>query len=271
MMFNEAIETLSIDKLRKLQSERFVALVRYMYSHQPFYKQKWDEHGIDISSIKGIHDIVRFPFTHKDDLRSNYPFGLFAVPHHEISRIHCSSGSTGKPTVVGYTKDDVEIFSEVVARSLYCAGAAPGMKLHNAYGYGLFTGGLGLHYGAEKSGMSVIPVSGGMTERQIMLLQDFKSEMISCTPSYALVLADAIRKIDPELRTIQLKYAVLGAEPWTEAIRREVEEKLHVTATNIYGLSEIIGPGISQEDYEEKNGSHIWEDHFLPEVIDADT
>jgi phenylacetate-CoA ligase len=271
MIYNNRIETMRLPALRKLQSQRFIELIQFMYHHQPFYKKQWQEYGIDIRKIKGIDDIVRFPFTGKDDLRNNYPFGLFAVPESEINRIHCSSGSTGKPTVVGYTKHDLDVFSEVVARSLCCAGAVPGMKLHNAYGYGLFTGGLGLHYGAEKLNMSVIPVSGGMTDRQLLLLKDFKSEMISCTPSYALVLADCISKVDPELKNISLKYAVLGAEPWTEAIRQEVEEKLHVTATNIYGLSEITGPGVSQEDHEEKNGSHIWEDHFFPEVIDAET
>ena len=271
MIYNNGIETMRLPALRKLQSQQFIELVQFMYHHQAFYKNQWDEHGIDIHKIKGIDDIIHFPFTCKDDLRNNYPFGLFAVPQNEINRIHCSSGSTGKPTVVGYTKHDLEVFSEVVARSLCCAGAVPGMKLHNAYGYGLFTGGLGLHYGAEKLNMTVIPVSGGMTDRQLLLLKDFKSEMISCTPSYALVLADCIRKADPELKNISLKYAVLGAEPRTEAIRQEVEEKLQVTATNIYGLSEIIGPGVSQEDYEEKNGSHIWEDHFFPEVVDAET
>lgn len=271
MYFDQTIETLPINALRALQSERFVELVQYMYRNQPFYKNLWDEHGIAVKKIRSIEDIHLFPFTTKEDLRNNYPFGILAVPQEQIARIHCSSGSTGKPTVVAYTKADLGIFSETVARSLCCAGARPGMKLHNAYGYGLFTGGLGLHYGAELMGMSVIPVSGGMTERQIMLLQDFKSEVISCTPSYALVLGDAIRKIDPDLKTINLKFAILGAEPWTEAIRKEVEEKLNVTATNIYGLSEINGPGISQEDHEEKSGSHIWEDHFFPEVIDPQT
>lgn len=271
MYFNERIETLPVNALRKMQSERLVQQLQYMYGNQSFYKKLWNEKNINIKKIKSIHDIHLLPLTTKDDLRKNYPFGLFAAPQQEIIRIHCSSGSTGKPTVVGYTKNDLDIFSETVARSLCCAGAKPGVKLHNAYGYGLFTGGLGLHYGAELLGMSVIPVSGGMTERQIMLLQDFGSEVISCTPSYALVLADTIRKMDPQLKTINLKYAVLGAEPWTEAIRKEVEEKLNVIATNIYGLSEINGPGISQEDFEEKNGSHIWEDHFYPEVIDAET
>jgi phenylacetate-CoA ligase len=242
-----------------------------MYHNQEFYKKLWNESSINIRNVKSIEDVSRFPFTYKDDLHNNYPFGLLAVPQQDILRIHCSSGSTGKPTVVAYTKNDLAIFSEVVARSLCCAGAKPGMKLHNAYGYGLFTGGLGLHYGAELLGMSVIPVSGGMTERQIMLLQDFKSEMICCTPSYALVLADAITKTDPQLKSVNVKFALLGAEPWTEAIRQELEKKLKVTATNIYGLSEIIGPGVSNEDFEEKSGSHIWEDHFYPEVIDIDT
>ncbi|HNP22207.1 MAG TPA: phenylacetate--CoA ligase [Panacibacter sp.] len=271
MYFNERIETMPVNALRKIQSEKLVQQLQYMYRNQPFYKKLWDEKNININKIKSIHDIQLLPLTTKDDLRNNYPFGLFAAPHEDIIRIHCSSGSTGKPTVVGYTKNDLDIFSETVARSLCCAGAKPGMKLHNAYGYGLFTGGLGLHYGAELLGMSVIPVSGGMTERQIMLLQDFGAEIISCTPSYALVLADKIRNEDPRLKKINLKYAVLGAEPWTEAIRKEVEQKLGVIATNIYGLSEICGPGISQEDFEEKNGSHIWEDHFYPEVIDTET
>lgn len=269
--FNTDIETMPLPALRRLQSERLVQLVQYMYRNQPFYKQQWDAHGIDIARVRSIEDITRFPFTTKNDLRNQYPFGFVAVPQQQVARIHCSSGSTGKPTVVAYTRDDLDIFTEVVARSLVCAGAQPGMKLHNAYGYGLFTGGLGLHYGAEHLGMSVIPVSGGLTERQVMLLQDFGAEVISCTPSYALVLADAIRKADPALSTIRLKYAVLGAEPWTESIRKELETALQVTATNIYGLSEIIGPGVSQEDHEEKNGSHIWEDHFFPEVIDPET
>lgn len=269
--FNTDIETMPLPALRRLQSERLVQLVQYMYRNQPFYKQQWDAHGIDIARVRSIEDITRFPFTTKNDLRNQYPFGFVAVPQQQVARIHCSSGSTGKPTVVAYTRHDLDIFTEVVARSLVCAGAQPGMKLHNAYGYGLFTGGLGLHYGAEHLGMSVIPVSGGLTERQVMLLQDFGAEVISCTPSYALVLADAIRKADPALSTIRLKYAVLGAEPWTESIRKEVETALQVTATNIYGLSEIIGPGVSQEDHEEKNGSHIWEDHFFPEVIDPET
>lgn len=271
MIFNPAIETLALPQLRALQSERFVALVRYLYERQPFYQQQWDELGIDVQSIKGIEDIVRFPFTKKTDLRDQYPFGMLAVAQSELVRIHASSGTTGKPTVVGYTRADIEMFSEVVARSLCCAGALPGMKLHNAYGYGLFTGGLGLHYGGERLGMAVTPVSGGMTDRQLLLLQDFAPEVISCTPSYALTLAEAIRERGIPLERFNLRYAVLGAEPWTETTRQAVEAGLGVTATNIYGLSEIAGPGVSQEDYEEKGGSHVWEDHFFPEIVDADT
>jgi len=268
MYYNQEIETLTLDKLRNLQNERLRELIAYLYKNIPFYRSLLDEEGIDPGSIKGIEDLHKLPFTKKDHLREQYPFGLFAVPQSEINRIHCSSGTTGKPTVVGYTKEDIGVFTEVVARSLVAAGARPGMKLHNAYGYGLFTGGLGLHYGAEKLGMSVIPVSGGMTERQIMLLHDFKSEVISCTPSYALTLAEEINKRGIE---INLKYAVLGAEPWTNSLRKQVEKGLGVKATNIYGLSEIIGPGVSQEDCDEQNGSHIWEDHFFPEIVDKDT
>ncbi len=271
MIYQPAIETMPVAQLRALQSERFVRLVRYMYEQQPFYRRQWDAHGIDIRSVKSIDDIVRFPFTIKTHLRDEYPFGLMAVPPADLVRIHASSGTTGKPTVVGYTRADIDMFAEVVARSLCCAGALPGMKLHNAYGYGLFTGGLGLHYGGERLGMAVIPVSGGMTDRQLMLLQDFGPEVISCTPSYALTLAEAIRERGIPLEKFKLRYAILGAEPWTETTRQAVEAGLGVTATNIYGLSEIVGPGVSQEDFEEKGGSHIWEDHFFPEVVHPDT
>lgn len=271
MIYQPAIETMPVPQLRALQSERFVQLVRYMYERQPFYRRQWDAHGIDPRSVKSIDDIARFPFTLKSHLRDEYPFGLMAVPPSELIRIHASSGTTGKPTVVGYTRADIDMFAEVAARSLCCAGAMPGMKLHNAYGYGLFTGGLGLHYGGERLGMAVIPVSGGMTDRQLMLLQDFAPEVISCTPSYALTLAEAIRERGIPLEQFKLRYAILGAEPWTETTRRAVEAGLGVTATNIYGLSEIVGPGVSQEDFEEKGGSHIWEDHFFPEIVHPDT
>lgn len=272
MIYNPEIETLSIAKLRILQSERLREQVAYLYEHVPFYRNKLNETGILPDSIQNIADIHRLPFTYKTDLRDQYPFGLFAVPQNEIARIHCSSGSTGKPTVVGYTKNDLAIFSEVIARSLSAAGCRPGMILQNAYGYGLFTGGLGLHYGAEQLGMTVIPVSGGMTDRQLTLMQDFGSDAICCTPSYALTLAEALTKNRIDKNKLKLRFAILGAEPWTESIRTEVETGLGVSATNIYGLSEIIGPGVSQEDHEEKGtGSYIWEDHFFPEIVDKDS
>ena len=269
MFFQPSIETLPITQLRELQNERLRNLVKYVYSNIPFYKKKFDEADLNPSSIRSVDDLRKIPFTFKSDLRDHYPFGLFAVSQDKIARIHCSSGTTGKPTVVGYTKNDIGIFAEVCARSLAAAGARPGMKLQNAYGYGLFTGGLGLHYGAEKLGMTVIPVSGGMTDRQLLLLRDMQAEVMCCTPSYALTIAEEIKKrrIDPS--ELNLKYMVLGAEPWTETIRDEVQNGLNVIATNIYGLSEIIGPGVSQEDYEERGtGSYVWEDHFFPEIID---
>lgn len=273
MFFNREIETLPITKLRKLQSKRLQRQVHYVYDRVPFYRKKLNEAGISPSHISSIDYLAKLPFTKKSDLRDNYPFSMFAVPLSDVIRIHCSSGTTGKPTVVGYSRNDIELFAEVNARSLAAAGAQPGMKLQNAYGYGLFTGGLGLHYGGERLGMSVIPVSGGMTDRQILLLKDFKSEVMCCTPSYALVLAEEIekREIDPKTE-LNLRFMLLGAEPWTETIREDVQRVLGVKATNIYGLSEIIGPGVSQEDVEERgSGSYIWEDHFFPEVIHPDS
>lgn len=268
MFFNEAIETLPLQQLRALQNKRLLQTITHARLHSPFYKKQWLHAGIDLPSIQSVDDLHRLPFTTKEDLRDHYPFGMFAVPMDAIARIHCSSGTTGKPTVVGYTKNDLDIFSEVNARSLVAAGARPGMKLQNAYGYGLFTGGLGLHYGAEKLGMAVIPVSGGMTERQIMLLLDFKPEVMCCTPSYALALAEVIVKKNIDVRELNLKYMLLGAEPWTETVRQQIEQTLQVAATNIYGLSEIIGPGVAQEDVDERHsGSYIWEDHFFPEVV----
>ncbi len=271
-MFQPELETLPRPKLTELQNQRLREQVAYVYARVPFYKQLFDEKGLKPSDIRGVEDLPKLPFTQKKDLRDHYPFGLFAVPREQIARIHASSGTTGKPTVVGYTKGDLEIFAEVVARSLAAAGGQPGMMLHNAYGYGLFTGGLGLHGGAEKLGMVVVPVSGGMTERQIMLIQDFKPEMISCTPSYAQTLAEEFKKRGVSPEEISLKYAILGAEPWTEAIRQNVDAGLGVQATNIYGLSEIIGPGVANEDVFEREGlSYIWEDHFYPEVVDPET
>ncbi|HMQ49989.1 MAG TPA: phenylacetate--CoA ligase [Saprospiraceae bacterium] len=271
-MYNPAIETMPLEHLRKLQNARLLDMLRRQYQKVPFYRELFDSKGIRVQDIKGVEDLHSLPFTYKSDLRDNYPYGLFASPMEDIRRIHASSGTTGKPTVVGYTQHDLAIFDEVVARSLVCAGAKPGMKLHNAYGYGLFTGGLGMHGGATHLGMAVIPVSGGMTDRQLMILQDFAPEVICCTPSYAQTLAEACKESSIDTSKLALKYAILGAEPWTEAIRRQVEEGLNVIATNIYGLSEIIGPGVSQEDWEERgSGSYIWEDHFFPEVVDKDT
>lgn len=266
-----AVEYLKLDQLRALQSDRLKALVLYLEEKSDFYRGKFDELGISNQDIKTIEDISKLPITYKQDLRDNYPFGLFTVPKNELQRIHCSSGTTGKPTVVGYTEEDVDLFSEVVARSLNAAGAKPGMQLHNAYGYGIFTGGLGLHYGAEKLGMSVLPISGGMTSRQVDLIIDFQPEVLCCSPSYALTIADEFAKRKISANEISLKYAVLGSEPWTEIIRHHIEERLGVHATNIYGLSEIIGPGVSMEDFEEKGGSYIWEDHFYPEILDPVT
>ncbi|MDX8572705.1 AMP-binding protein [Elizabethkingia sp. HX QKY] len=266
-----SVEHLELDQLRKLQSERLKNLVAYLDERSEFYKRKFSESGLFPQDIKSIEDISKLPITYKQDLRDSYPFGLFTVPKSQLQRIHCSSGTTGKPTVVGYTKEDVDLFSEVVARSLNAAGAQRGMLLHNAYGYGIFTGGLGLHYGAEKLGMSVLPISGGMTARQVDLIMDFKPEVICCSPSYALTIADELANRGIPAEDISLKYAVLGSEPWTEIIRGHIEKRLGLHATNIYGLSEIIGPGVSMEDWEEKGGSYIWEDHFYPEILDPVT
>lgn len=270
MYFAPEIETASIERLRALQSERLRRIVAYAYERVPFYRRKFDEAGIQPSQITSRDDLPKLPFTRKSDFRENYPFGLLAVPRESLARVHASSGTTGKPTIVCYTRQDLDLFGEVMARSLAAGGARPGMLLHNAYGYGLFTGGLGFHQGGERLGMVVVPVSTGMTERQITLIQDLKPEVISCTPSYAQTLAEEFRRrgIPPE--AISLRHAFLGAEPWTETIRRDVEAGLGVTACNIYGLSEIIGPGVSQECIEERSGSHIWEDHFLPEIVDPE-
>ncbi|MFK7937592.1 MAG: phenylacetate--CoA ligase family protein [Saprospiraceae bacterium] len=271
-MYNVHIENMPLEQLRDLQNTRLTALVQRLYATVPFYKKKFDAIGLHPSDIKTVADLSKIPFTKKTDLRDHYPYGMFAKPMTEVRRIHASSGTTGKPTVVGYTKNDLDVFDEVVARSLYCAGARSGMKLHNAYGYGLFTGGLGMHGGATKLGMAVIPVSGGMTARQLTILQDFKPDVMCCTPSYAQTLADEFAKRGIDTSELAVKYAILGAEPWTEAIRDQVEAGLNVQATNIYGLSEIIGPGVSQEDVEEQGtGSYIWEDHFFPEIVHKDT
>lgn len=268
---NFPVEHLELDELRALQSRRLVDLVKYLNEKSNFYQNQFKDLEITPGSVHSIEDITKLPITYKQDLRNNYPFGLLTVTRNELQRIHCSSGTTGRPTVVGYTKEDVDVFSEVVSRSLNAAGAKPGMLLHNAYGYGIFTGGLGLHYGAEKLGMSVLPISGGMTSRQVDLILDFQPEVICCSPSYALTIADELAKRKVSAEEISLKTAVLGSEPWTEIIRGHIENRLGVHATNIYGLSEIIGPGVSMEDWEEKGGSYIWEDHFYPEILDPIT
>jgi len=256
------------DDLAALQASRLQALVRRVDERVPFYRQAFEQTGVRPDRIRTLDDIRRLPWTRKTDLRDHYPFGLFAVPRDQVVRLHASSGTTGKPTVVGYTRADLQVWAEVCARCLAASGGRPGDVFHNAYGYGLFTGGLGMHYGAELMGMTVVPVSGGNTERQLLLIQDFQPRVIACTPSYMLTLAEAAlaRGLDP--RRLPLRFAVLGAEPWTEAMRRQIERLLPVRAVNIYGLSEVIGPGVSNECVEAQQGSHIFEDHFLVEVVD---
>lgn len=270
-MFQPDREAMPLPDLRALQLARLQATAARMAERVPAHRARFGGAGVTPDDLRTLEDLARFPLTRKSDLRDHYPLGLSAVPRHELRRLHASSGTTGKPTVVAYDENDLVVFAEVVARSLHAAGARPGMTFHNAYGYGLFTGGLGLHGGAERLGLCTVPVSGGGTERQVSLILDLEPEVIACTPSYALVLADefARRGVRPE--DTSLRYAVLGAEPWTEKTRREVEARLGVTATNIYGLSEIIGPGVSNEDAAEQRGSYLWEDHFYPEIVDPET
>ncbi|PYE55936.1 phenylacetate-CoA ligase [Deinococcus yavapaiensis KR-236] len=270
-MFNPHAEAMPIEQLRAHQLARLQETVARLNERVPMYRERFAQTGLTPNDLRSLDDLSRFPFTRKSDLRDNYPFGLLSVPQRELRRVHASSGTTGKPTVVGYDQSDLDVFAEVVARSLYAAGARPGMMFHNAYGYGLFTGGLGLHGGAERLGLSTIPVSGGGTERQVVIIQDFQPEIIACTPSYALVLAEALHRQGYRPEDNSLKYAILGAEPWSEKMRRDVEAKLGVKATNIYGLSEIMGPGVSNEDVTEQAGSYLWEDHFYPEIVDPDT
>jgi len=256
--------------MREIQSQRLVKLVANVYNTVPFYRHKLKEKGIEPGDIKGIDQLKHLPFTLKTDLRDNYPFGLLAVPQSEIVRIHASSGTTGKPTVVGYTRNDVDMWSEVVARSLTMAGITRNDIVQVAYGYGLFTGGLGLHYGAEKIGASVVPISGGNTKKQLQLMEDFGSTVIACTPSYAAYLGESIRKEGIDPKNIKLRAGVFGAEPWTEQMRVQIEELLGIKAYDIYGLTEVVGPGVSME-CEHQSGSHIFEDHFIPEIIDPNT
>ncbi|HUX95398.1 MAG TPA: phenylacetate--CoA ligase [Bacteroidales bacterium] len=269
-IWNRHFECMDRDGLKKVQSERLRETIERVYFNVPYYRNKMQEAGLGPETIHSIDDLHKLPFTTKQDLRDNYPFGLFAVPMSEIVRIHASSGTTGKPTVVGYTRHDIATWSEVMARTLTCAGANRDDFIQIAYGYGLFTGGLGLHYGGEKIGASVIPISGGNTTRQIQLMYDFGSTVLACTPSYALFLAEAISESGIRREELKLKVGVFGAEPWTENMRREIEDKLKIKAIDIYGLSEVIGPGVASECLVQE-GLHINEDHFYPEVIDPNT
>ena len=269
-IWNRHFECMDREGLKKVQSERLIETVERVYFNVPYYRHKMQEKGLGPESIRSIDDLGRLPFTTKQDLRDNYPFGLFAVPMSEIVRIHASSGTTGKSTVVGYTRNDISTWSEVMARTLTAAGANRNDFIQIAYGYGLFTGGLGLHYGGEKIGASVIPISGGNIIRQIELMRDFGSTVLACTPSYALYLAEALSESGIDRNSLNLRVGVFGAEPWTENMRREIEEKLRIKAIDIYGLSEVIGPGVASE-CECQEGLHINEDHFYPEIIDPET
>ncbi|MET9543636.1 phenylacetate--CoA ligase PaaK [Streptomyces sp. NPDC006553] len=264
-------ERLGREELAALQLERLRASLRHAYANVDFYRRSFDAAGVTPDDCRTLADLARFPFTAKTDLRDHYPFGMFAVDQSRIRRIHASSGTTGRPTVVGYTDGDLDMWADVVARSLRAAGARPGHKVHVAYGYGLFTGGLGAHYGAERLGCTVIPASGGMTARQVQLIQDFRPEIIMVTPSYMLTLLDEFERQGVDPRSTSLKVGVFGAEPWTEAMRKEIEEAFAIDAVDIYGLSEVIGPGVAQECVETKDGLHIWEDHFYPEIVDPFT
>lgn len=271
MIFEPDGETLPQETLRALQVTRLRAIVAHAQDRVPMYKERLAARGIRAGELRSIDDVVRLPITRKSDLRDHYPFGLLAVPRERLARIHASSGTTGRATVVAYTAADLDLFARVNARSLVMAGGEPGMMLHNAYGYGLFTGGLGIHGGAERLGMTVVPVSGGMTERQLTLITDFRPEMITCTPSYALTLATELRRRGMSPGDISLRFAVLGAEPWTEGMRTQIDAALGVRSSNIYGLSEIIGPGVACECVEGRDGSHVMEDHFYPEILDPVT
>jgi phenylacetate-CoA ligase len=259
------------ERLRSVQLERMKRSLQHAYDHVPHYRRAFEEHGVHPEDCASLADLARFPFTVKSDLRDNYPFGMLAVPKDQVRRIHASSGTTGQPTVVGYTANDVSMWSDVVARSIRAAGGRPGDTVHVAYGYGLFTGGLGAHYGAERLGCTVVPISGGQTERQVRLIQDFRPDVIMVTPSYMLALLDEFERQGVDPTTTSLKVGVFGAEPWTEDLRREIEQRTDMHAVDIYGLSEVIGPGVASECVETKDGLHVWEDHFYPEIIDPQT
>jgi len=266
-----AIETASLDELRALQLQRMRDSLNHAYSNSPVYRHKFDAHGVHPDDLRELSDLHRFPFTTKTDLRENYPFGMFAVPMERVVRIHASSGTTGKPTVVGYSARDIDTWAEVAARSIKAAGGNAGDKVHVAYGYGLFTGGLGAHYGAERLGCAVIPMSGGQTEKQVQLIRDFDPDIIMVTPSYMLNIADEMERQGVDPAQLALRVGIFGAEPWTEAMRREMQSRLLMDAVDIYGLSEVMGPGVAQECIESKDGPTIWEDHFYPEIIDPQT
>src|SRR5688572_6652946 len=264
-------ERASRDEIMALQTRRLAWSLQHAYDNVAHYKKAFDKAGVHPGDFRQLPDLAKFPFTVKTDLRDNYPFNMFAVPREKLVRVHASSGTTGKPIVVGYTQGDIDIWSDVMARSIRAAGGRTGMIIHNAYGYGLFTGGLGVHYGAEKLGCTVVPVSGGMTERQVQLINDFKPDIITVTPSYMLAILDEFKRQGLDPRKSSLKIGIFGAEPWTNAMRAEIEASFDMDATDIYGLSEVIGPGVAQECIETKDGLHIWEDHFYPEVIDPET
>ena len=270
-LHRDEIETASRDEITALQTERLRATLERVYRNVPHYRNKFDEAGVRPGDFKTLADLAKFPFTTKADLRDNYPFGLFAVPREEVVRVHASSGTTGKPTVVGYTKRDIDIWADLVARSIRAAGGRAGQLVHIAYGYGLFTGGLGAHYGAERLGCTVIPMSGGQTEKQVQVIRDFKPDIIMVTPSYMQVIVEEFARQGLAARDSSLSIGIFGAEPWTEAMRAEIEASAGLDAVDIYGLSEVMGPGVASECVETKDGPVIWEDHFYPEIIDPET
>ncbi len=267
----EPIEKASVDELRALQLQRLKWSLAHAYANSPVYKAKFDEAGVHPDDLQQLSDLAKFPFTTKKDLRDSYPFGMFAVPRGQLARIHASSGTTGKPTVVGYTLKDIDTWAGVVARSIRASGARPGDLVHISYGYGLFTGGLGAHYGAEKLGLTVVPFGGGQTERQIQLIQDFRPDIIMVTPSYMLAIADEVERMGLDPKALSLRLGIFGAEPWTNEMRTAIEARMNIDAVDIYGLSEVMGPGVANECVETKDGPTIWEDHFYPEIIDPDT
>jgi len=271
MIYNDEYETMPREALEAIQLRRLQTTVARVYNTVPFYRKRFDTIGVKPGDVRSLDDLQKLPFTYKDDLRANYPFGMFTVPMDSVVRIHASSGTTGQPTVVGYTARDIQTWSELMARTLMAGGATRGDMIHNAYGYGLFTGGLGFHYGAEKLGASVIPISGGNTKRQVMIMKDFGPTILTCTPSYALLIGEVAEEMGVDFREFNFKAGIFGAEPWTEQMREEIERKLNLKAMDIYGLSEVIGPGVSVECIEAQNGLHIFEDHFIPEIIDPET